>query len=850
MQSSYYILIVQKNLLVTITKVYNCRESEKYWYSEIFSPNFIYSMQFPIATEWFKRKQWRPHKFQQDCWNAIVTDNSGLLNAPTGYGKTYAIWFGVLESFFTKKNRSNGLHCLWITPLRALSKEIHAATQRVSDELGLDYDIALRTGDTSTKERLQQKKNTPHALITTPESVHLLMAQKGYETFFANLEFVVIDEWHELLGTKRGVLAELALSRLKAINPKLKVWGISATIGNLQEAKEVLLGTNSVKSKLIKATLDKIINIHTLLPEIIEKYPWAGHLGLNMIDDVLPIIEQNNSTLIFTNTRWQCETWYQSLLNRNPDLAGIIALHHGSLSDHLRLWVEQALHDGLLKAVVCTSSLDLGVDFRPVDTVVQIGSPKGVARFMQRAGRSGHQPGAISTIHFVPTHSLEIVEGSALREAMGKQELEQRIPYVRSFDVLIQYLVTLAVSDGFEADKIFIEVTATFCYASITREEFNWCLKFITTGGNSLDAYDEYNKVVLENGIYKVVDHAIAMRHRLSIGAIVSDSMIKIKFTGGKTIGSVEEYFISKLNPGDVFAFAGRTVELVRVNGMVAQVKTSNKKTRMIPSWRGSKMPLSSQLSKMIRHKLDDYYDRKINDPEIKKLIPLFEEQERRSHVPKNTELLIEKVKTKEGYHIFFYPFEGRNVHEGLAALFAYRISLIKSMSFSISMNDYGFELLSDQEIPFEEGMLKDLFSTKNLFEDISKTVNLTEMARRKFRDIASIAGLTFSGYPGRQVKTRHLQASSQLFFNVFTEHEANNLLLKQAYDEVMIFQMEEIRILEALKRMQQQTIVLKDCERLSPFSFPIYAEALNREKLTNEEFETKVMRIIKQLEK
>lgn len=807
-------------------------------------------MNFPVATEWFERNDWKPHKFQQQCWDAIAHGYSGLLNAPTGYGKTYAIWLGVLEHYFAKKKQTKGLHCLWITPLRALSKEIYAATQRVSDELGLDYDIALRTGDTSAKERLQQKKHTPHALITTPESVHLLIAQKGYESFFGHLEFIVIDEWHELMGTKRAVLIELALSRLKAINPALKIWGISATIGNLQEAKEVLLGTPLPKNKLIKATLDKKINVRTLLPDTIEKYPWAGHLGLNMLDAVLSILRQNNSTLIFTNTRWQCEMWYQSLLAKAPELAGIIALHHGSLSEHLRQWVEQALHDGLLKAVVCTSSLDLGVDFRPVDTVVQIGSPKGVARFMQRAGRSGHRPGAVSTIHFLPTHSLEIVEGSALRYAIGKLELEQRIPYIRSFDVLIQYMVTLAVSDGFEADKLFEEIKTTYCYSSITREEFNWCLKFITVGGESLDAYDEYQKVVIENDIYKVTNRTIAMRHRLSIGAIVSDSMMKVKFTGGKTIGSVEENFISKLNPGDVFAFAGRTVELVRVNGMVAQVKATHKKNRVIPSWRGSKMPLSSQLSKTIRLKLDDYYAKRMQDPEIIKLIPLFEEQQHVSHVPKNDELLIEKVKTKEGYHIFFYPFEGRNVHEGLAALFAYRISKRKPLSFSIGINDYGFELLSDVEIPFEEVLNAELFSTNNLFEDISKTVNLTEMARRKFRDIASIAGLVFNGYPGRQVKTRHLQASSQLFFNVFTEHEADNLLLKQAYDEVMTFQMEEIRILEALKRMQQQTIILKDLEKLSPFCFPIYAESLNREKLTNEAFEDKVMRIIKQLEK
>ncbi len=773
-----------------------------------------------------------------------------MLNAPTGFGKTYALWFGIIESYFAKKKRPKGLHCLWITPLRALSKEIYSATTRVSDELGLDYNISLRTGDTSTKERAQQKKNVPHALITTPESVHLLLAQKGYADFFKNLEFIVIDEWHELLGTKRAVLAELALSRLRALNPKLRVWGISATIGNLDEAMQVLLGTETLKSKMIKAKLTKKIEIKTLLPDVIEKYPWAGHLGIKLMEEVLPVIHNSTSTLIFTNTRSQCEIWYQRLLEREPDLAGVMALHHGSLSEELRLWVEDALHDGRLKVVVCTSSLDLGVDFRPVDTVIQIGSAKGIARFMQRAGRSGHQPGATSRIHFLPTHSLEIVEGTALRHAVQHNHLEQRIPYVRSFDVLVQYLVTLAVSDGFKPDEIFEEVRKTFSFSSITREEFNWCLSFITIGGGTLDAYEEYHKVVIEDGVYKVTSRAVAMRHRLSIGAIASEAMIQIKYMGGARIGSVEEWFISRLNPGDVFWFTGKNLELVRVNGMVAQVKNSTKGKGVFPSWQGGKMPLSSQLSKSIRARLDDYYGKGMKDPEILKLMPLFDEQQMRSHVPHNNELLIEKVKTKDGYHVFIYPFEGRNVHEGLGTIFGYRIAQIKPMTFSISLNDYGFELLSDQEIPIEQAIANGLLSTDNLSEDIYRSVNITEMARRKFRDIASIAGLIFNGYPGKQIKTRHVQASSQLFFSVFTDYDPDNLLLRQAFDEVMIFQMEQIRMMDALKRMQSQTIVIKDLERLSPFSFPIYAESLQRNKLSNEQFEDKVKKIISKITK
>ena len=801
----------------------------------------------PIADEWYARQDWKPYDFQQKTWKAIGDGYSGLLNAPTGFGKTYAIWFGVLQHYFSRKKKKNGLHCLWITPLRALSKEIHLATTRVSDQLGLAYDIGLRTGDTTNKERAKQKKAMPEALITTPESVHLLMAQKGYNDTFKNLDFVIIDEWHELLGTKRGVQIELALSRLKAINPALKIWGISATIGNLEEAKEILLGSYEGKSTMVRTNLQKRIDIETILPQLIEKYPWGGHLGIKMLDEVLPIIHNSTSTLLFTNTRSQCEIWYQRLLERDPDLAGVIALHHGSLGEELRQWVENALHEGILKVVVCTSSLDLGVDFRPVDTVIQIGSPKGVARFLQRAGRSGHQPGATSRIHFLPTHSLEIIEGSALRHAIKHNEIEQRMPYIRSFDVLIQYLVTLAVSDGFRADVLYKEVLQTHCYASVSWEEFEWCLAFITAGGKMLDAYDEFHKVVIEDGLYKVTSRRVAMQHRLSIGTIVSDSMMQVKFMGGARLGSIEEGFISRMKPGDAFWFAGRHVELVKVKEMVAHVRKATGNKGTFPSWQGGRMPLSSQLTRTIRDKMNEHDLPGKKDIEVSILSTLFEEQRRRSHLPHNDELLIEKIKSRDGYHVFIYPFEGRNVHEGMAMLFSYRISQVKPMSFSISMNDYGFELLSDQDIPIEEALGNALFDTSNITNDIYHSINIAEMAKRKFRDIASIAGLVFNGYPGKAVKTRHVQASSQLFFSVFTDYEKDNLLLMQAFDEVMTFQMEQVRMTDALHRMERQTIVIKEMEKFSPFSFPILTERF-RDQFTNEKLEDRVKRMLKGL--
>ncbi len=805
-----------------------------------------------LASKWFKYKKWKPFPFQQETWKAIEEGRSGLLNSPTGSGKTLAIWFGVLERYYKnnpakKKPKHTGLHCLWITPLRALSKEILLATQQVSKELELDYKIALRTGDTSTSERTKQRKKSPHALITTPESVHVLLASKEYDTFFAGLEFIIVDEWHELLGSKRGVQVELALSRLKALNPDLIVWGISATIGNLEEAREILLG-NDPNIVTVKASLHKKLHIETIFPDVVEKYSWVGHLGIQLLPKIIPIIESNNTTLVFVNVRSQSEIWYQRLLDIAPQFAGQIALHHGSLSDNIRKWVEDNLHSGSLKAVICTSSLDLGVDFSSVDAVIQIGSPKGIARFLQRAGRSGHSPGALSKIYFVPTNSLEIIEGSALKYAIEKGQMESRIPYTRSFDVLIQYMVTLAVSDGFRAEQLFKEVKSTHCYESITQEEFNWCLDFITHGGSSLTVYDEYHKVVVEDGLYKVTNRAIAMRHRLSIGTIVSDSMMNVKFMGGKRIGVVEERFISNLQVGDVFWFGGRNLELVMVKDMEAKVRTSENKSGKVPTWLGGRLPLSSTLAEDIRVQLNDYTQGEIHSEELKRLTPLLDLQKKVSHLPNDNELLIEQFKTKDGYHLFVYPFEGRFVHEGMSAILAYRIGLLEPFTFSIAMNDYGFELLSDKEIDVNSIIENNLLSPDFLYDDALKSMNATEMAKRKFRDIATIAGLIFTGYPGHQKKTRHLQASSQLFFKVFEDYEKDNLLLRQAFNEVLDFQLEITRMQKAFNRISKQKIILTKPDKPTPFSFPILVDSL-RERFSNEDIQTRIDKILKSVQ-
>ncbi len=828
-----------------------------------------HSAPHPALSAWFAAQGWTVQPFQHEVWAHMAQGCSGLLNAPTGTGKTFAVWGGVVNAALIAQAKSNdanasGLQAIWVTPLRALAGEIAESAQRMCDGVGLDWKVGARTGDTSTKERAAQKKALPQLLVTTPESLHVLLATKGYADLFKHLDWFIADEWHELLGSKRGVQVELALSRLKALRPQLGIWGISATIGNLEDAMTVLHGidiadrTRSVDPPgrpsgarrptpvLVRSTIHKPIEVRSIIPEEVQRYPWAGHLGLKLAHRLLPIIEQSTSTLIFTNTRAQSEIWYHHLLDIAPELAGTIALHHGSLDRDVREWVEKALDEGRLKAVVCTSSLDLGVDFRPVETVVQVGGPKGVARFVQRAGRSGHRPDATSRIWFLPTHALELVEAAALRQAAEEGSIEARQPLFRCFDVLAQYMVTLAVSDGFSPATLYHEVRSTWCFQDITPEEWDWLLTFITTGGKSLTAYEEFRKAVLdEDGLVRVHDRRVSLRHRLSIGTIVGNESMAIKLIGGGRIGTVEEWFINQLKPGDVFWFAGRSLEFVRVQGLVAQVRKSREQKGRIPSWQGGRMPLSSYMAKVLRAQLTDPG----SNVEMAAVQPILERQLETSIVPTEDELLIERFESREGHHVVIYPFEGRLVHEAMGSLLAFRMSLLRPITFSIAMNDYGFELLSDQPIPIEEALDNDLFSALDLLSDLQRSLNATEMARRKFRDIASIAGLVFKGMPGRPLKERHMRANSGLFFDVFSEHEPDHLLLRQAYDEAFDVQMELPRMREALERIGRQRKVLKDPGRFTPLAFPILVDRL-REKLTSEQLEDRIRRMTERLEK
>ncbi len=811
--------------------------------------NFENTNGFKIIQNWMMEKSISPFKFQIQTWQKFGSGYSGIVVAPTGFGKTFSVFLALISDFLNHpENYKVGLKMIWITPLRSLSKDIAKAMQEAIDEIGLDWAVGVRNGDTDPKVRQQQVKNMPEILVATPESLQLLLGQKNHQRFFKNLQTIVVDEWHELLGSKRGVLVELGISQLRKYVPKLKIWGITATIGNLDEAMEVLIPYQIKKTK-VTAKEHKKIEILPVFPDEVEILPWAGHLGQKLADKVVPIILQSKSTIVFTNTRSQSEMWYQLLLNVYPDFAGQIAIHHSSIDSELRNWIEENLSSGKLKAVVSTSSLDLGIDFKPVDTVIQIGSAKGVARFLQRAGRSGHSPFETSKIYCVPTHSLELIEVSALKQAVKQNVIEPRDPQVLCFDVLVQFLMTLAIGDGFYPEETYERIKQVYTFQEITDAEWKSIIEFLTIGGSALKSYEEYHKVVvMEDGLHKVTSRRIAMLHRMNMGAIVSDAMLKVKFISGGYIGMVEEYFISRLKKEEKFILAGRVLEVAMIKDMTVFVRAS-KGIAQAPSYLGGRLPLSSNLGQFLREKLSIALNPKASEKELKFLHPLLMNQEERSHIPKDDEFLVEIIKNREGYHLFIYPFEGRLVHEVMAALIAFRISKLAPISFSMAMNDYGFELFSDKEIPLNEENLDKILTRENLMTDVISSINAAEMASRKFRDIAVISGMVVQNFPGQQRSNKSLQSSAGLIFKVLEDHDPNHFLVRQAYTEVFNMQLQEQRLVEAFKRIEKSKIILKFANAFTPLSFPIKVDSL-RQTLTSEDLDARIQKLIQQAKK
>ncbi|MBD9369998.1 ligase-associated DNA damage response DEXH box helicase [Xanthomonas sp. XNM01] len=807
--------------------------------------------------DWFATQGWTPLRFQREVWRRYLAGESGLLHTPTGSGKTLAVYGGpLIEALATRavaapapsrrrRRDSRPLRLLWITPLRALAADTVRALRAPAEALGLDWQVGHRTGDASARDKRLAREGGLDALVTTPESLALLLSYPDTAPRLAGLDAVVVDEWHELLGNKRGVLLQLGLARLRALAPRLRIWGLSATLGNLQQARDVLL-PHLPDAAIVGGVKPRTLTLDTLRPAGRERFPWAGHLGLAQLSRVLERLFAARSSLLFANTRAQAELWYQALSAVWPEDPGTLALHHGSLDPALRAAAETGLRDGTLRCVVATSSLDLGVDFPAVDQVLQLGSPKGVARLLQRAGRARHRPGEAGHVTCVPTHALELVEYAAARRAIAAGRIETRLPPLLSLDVLAQHCVSCALGGGFEADALFDEVRGTHAFAALDAPTWQAVLAFIVQGGSALASYPDFHKVVRDDsGRYVVQARRVAFLHRLRIGTIASDGSVAVRFLRGGTLGAVEEQFAGRLRRGDRFQFAGRLLELVRLEDMTAYVRLARGGEGAVPRWMGGRMPLSSELATEVEallHAPD-------GSAELQALAPLLALQQRLSALPGPGTLLAETLQVRGQRHLFLFPFGGRQVHDGLAALLALRWARVQRNSFAFAANDYGLVLSPAQDAPLDADLLRALLSPEHLLDDLREALNLGELARRRFRGIARVAGLLPPSLPGRALRsTRQLQASSGLLFDVLTRHDPGHLLLAQAEREVFEGELELDRLAALLHDCARRTLLLHAPASLTPLAFPLWADGL-RGQLSNEDWKTRVMRAAARLE-
>ncbi len=823
----------------------------------------------PTLEHWFETKRWQPFDFQREAWSAYASAHDGLVHAPTGMGKTLSVWLGPVSQWLhehpdfqpptegIERSQAEPLRVLWITPLRALASDTLDALQQPIQDLGLPWTVEKRTGDTAQSVKAKQRTRFPTALVITPESLSLLLTYPDAQRRMSGIRAVIVDEWHEMLSSKRGTQTELCLARLRRWNPRMRTWGLSATLGNVEQAAATLVGSQPPSPpRLVRGSSTKQIEIRSIIPEDTVRFPWAGHIGLKTLPEVIRAIEGANSTLVFCNTRSQVEIWYSAIMDARPDWLGRVSLHHGSLDKQLRDKVEAGLREGRAKCVVCTSSLDLGVDFSPVDLVLQIGSPKGVARLLQRAGRSGHQPGAVSTVLCVPTHAFELVEFAAARSAAMQNRIEDRTPLDKPLDVLVQHLVTCAVGGGFARDEMLSEVRGASSYAELSNTELGWALDFLTKGGAALGAYPEFRRVEIDTSgdeqRFVVRDRSVSTAHRLGIGTITADSAMSVRWAsgGGKALGTIEESFISKLRNGDRFVFSGRVLELVRVREMTAYVRNAKSSRGTVPRWGGGRTPLSTELSASVRTMLELVRTGDAAEPELAAVAPLLDIQRSWSIIPSPDQLLIETTISRDGHHTFVFPFDGRHVHEGLGALLAYRLTAQAPRSLAVTVNDYGVEILCETPLDLEEREWRCVLNPSDLLPDLLACLNSGQLARRRFRDIARIAGLIHPGFPGRHSKpARHLQASSELFFDVFNEFDPANLLLDQAKREVLSDQLEVTRLRTCLERLARAELRIIPTDRLTPLSFPLYAERLRTQTASSESWRDRIERMVLRLE-
>ncbi|MEF9963313.1 MAG: ligase-associated DNA damage response DEXH box helicase [Comamonas sp.] len=815
--------------------------------------------------DWLKEQDIGAAVFQQQAWRAYADGHSGLISAPTGRGKTLAALGGPLMQAMaqaeTPEGRANhGPRMLWVTPLRALASDTR---ERITGPVAAvlpDWQVAMRTGDATARDKRLTDTGKAQLVVITPESLALLLSHERSREQFSQLRCIVVDEWHELLPSKRGVLLQLNLARIQALAPSAQVWGLSATIGNLQEASDVLLSAWQVQEPaLVQDMRPKPFHLHSITPPLGTRMPWAGHLGLANLGEVAKLVFSVPSTIVFTNTRAQAELWHTALASIWPEDADTLAIHHGSLDQGVRQSVEQRLRAGSLRCVVATSSLDLGVDFPAVERVIQIGGARSVARMVQRAGRAKHRPGAAVHVEAVATQAMDLAEFAAVRELAEAQVYERREPLRLCFDVLSQHAMSAALAGGFRPPELLAEVRRTAAFRDLSDAQWQSVLAFLQHGSDSLVQYPQYERLHCTDGPCQPANTGVVRMHRMSIGTITAHGAVNVQYLRGARLGSVEEAFMARLSAGDVFNFAGRSLVLVRLENNTAWVRRSAEVGLLTPAWAGSLMPMSSSLGERMQQLLSQAATSPAEDDapharELQWLQPLLQLQSQRSLVPGADQLLIEQVgntQAAKAAPLFVYPFAGRVAHEGLAVLIATRLAHIQPNTFAWACNEIG--LMIQPTLPIDANAVDwaEIFKLDGLNSDLRSAVNFSELARKRFKEIAQIAGLVQSKVPGKKSRAsdRQLQVSASLLFDVLSKYDPEHLLLRQARQEALDQELHLPTMHRLLASIAGRQIALRFPPKHTPFSFGLWAESF-RGQLSNETWQDKVRRMATQQER
>jgi ATP-dependent Lhr-like helicase len=823
-------------------------------------PNSTAAMLPEPFVRWFTERGWSPRAHQLDLLATAQRGNSVLLIAPTGAGKTLAGFLPALTDLAVRPKKRpgeahRGVHTLYISPLKALAVDIERNLGKPVAEIGLPITMETRTGDTPQHKRARQKLSPPEILLTTPEQLALLIASSDAERFFSDLRYIVLDELHSLVTSKRGHLLSLGLARLRKFVPDLQAIGLSATVAEPDELRRWLVNQNPSGEMAELITVSGGAKPEITILDSEERVPWSGHSARYAIPDVYEAIRKHKTTLLFVNTRSQAELLFQELWRVNDDNLPI-ALHHGSLDVGQRRRVEKAMADNVLRAVVATSTLDLGIDWGDVDLVVHVGAPKGASRLAQRIGRANHRMDEPSRAILVPANRFEVLECRAALEAnyLGAQDTPPLLD--GALDVLAQHVLGCACGAPFRADELFAEVRGAAPYAALDRNSFDRVVDFVATGGYALRSYERYARIRLtKDGTWRVSHPRIAQQYRLNVGTIIEAPMLNVRYTrakgksgagsaqslalrGGPVLGKIEEYFVETLSIGDMFIFAGKVLRFEGIRENECYVSTGGGGNVLVPSYAGGKFPLSTYLADQVRGMLADPARWKALPDQVSDWLRM---QQLKSILPKREDLLVETFPRGERHYMVAYPFEGRLAHQTLGMLLTRRLERMGARPLGFVATDYSLAIwaLGDLGAMFKnkQPSLAELFDEDMLGDDLEAWLADSWLLKRTFRNCAVISGLIEKRFPGQEKNGRQVTVSADLIYDVLRSHEPDHILLKATRVDAASGLLDVRRLAEMLSRIRGR-IVHKMLDQISPLAVPVMLE-IGREPVNGEANDT-----------